>query len=124
MDNSPTIQEILQRYKEGQRQFKDLDIEGDFSHQNLEGIEFEGCFIAADFRYCNLENSKFWNGNIKTSDFSYSILTNAVFTGLAVEGTDFKEAETEGLVFEGNYCFGQVVGQVDFEELFKGGAGV
>ena len=124
MKNQFIIQEILQRYKEGQRQFKDLDIEGDFSHQNLEEIEFENCFIAADFRHCNLANSKFLNGNIKTSDFRFSTLTNAVFTGLAVEGTEFEGAETEGVVFEGNYCYGQVVGMEDFEKLFKGGAGV
>lgn len=119
MKKESLTQEILVRYKNGERHFKDLDIEGDFSNNDLNGICFEGCFIAADFRYCNLSNSKFINGNIKTSDFRFSDLTNSTFKNLAVESTQFKGAKTDGMVFLDNYFYGQNMAQIDFEELFK-----
>lgn len=106
-------------YKNGQRCFKGLDIEGDFSNQDLNGISFEECFIAADFKYSDLSNSQFKNGNIKTSDFRYSNLTNSEFTNLAVESTQFDWAKTDGLKFRENYCYGQEVAETDFEKLFK-----
>lgn len=119
MENQTSIQEILKLYNNGQRCFKGLDIEGDFSNQDLNGISFEECFIAADFKYSDLSNSQFKNGNIKTSDFRYSDLTNSEFMNLAVESTQFDWSKTEGLKFEGNYCYGQEVAESDFEKLFK-----
>lgn len=119
MENQSLIQQILIRYENGERHFKNLDIEGDFSHNDLSGICFEGCFILADFRYCNLSNSKFVNGNIKTSDFRYSDLTNSTFRNLAVESSQFKGAKTNGITLSDNYCYGQKMSQTDFEELFK-----
>ena len=112
-------QEILHQYKQGQRYFKGLDIEGDFKNNDLSGISFDECFIAADFKYCTLTNAHFINGNIKTSDFRYTDLTNSVFKNLAVESTQFDWAKTDGLVFEGNYCYGQHVSPEDFYTTFK-----
>lgn len=110
---------ILEQYRNGKRYFKSLEIEGDFSTQDLRGIIFEECFIAADFKYCNLENAKFVNGNIKTSDFRYSNLKNTIFKNLAVEATQFDWAKTDGLIFHGNSCYGQDLHQADFKELLK-----
>ncbi len=114
-----STQTIIDLYNNGQRYFKGLDIEGDFSSQNLSGICFDECFIAADFRYCNLSNAHFKNGNIKTCDFRYSNLTDAEFNNLAVESTQFDWAMTEGLRFVNNYCYGKEIAESDFEALFK-----
>lgn len=114
-----STQEILERYKNGERHFSELDIEGDLSKKNLTGISFDQCFIAADFRYCNLANSSFTNGNIKTSDFRYADLTNSKFQKLAIESTQFDWAKMDGIIFEGNYCFGSDVDLEDFFKLFK-----
>lgn len=119
MEKLTTVEEILVLYKAGQRKFKGLDIEGDFSNESLNGILFDECFIAADFKYCNLSNSTFKNGNIKTSDFRYSNLTNAKFINLSVESTNFDWANTNGIKFTENYCYGQLVPESDFEVLFK-----
>lgn len=119
MEKLTIIEEILKLYKAGQRKFIGLDIEGDFSNENLSGILFDECFIAADFKYCNLSNSTFKNGNIKTSDFRYSNLTNAKFINLSVESTNFDWANTNGIKFTENYCYGQIVSESDFEVLFK-----
>jgi len=118
MENRPLIQEILTRYNNGERHFKSLDIEGDFKNNDLNGICFEECFIAADFRYCNLSNSKFINGNIKTSDFRFGDLTNSIFKSLAIESTQFDGAKTNGIIFSDNYCYGQNVSQTDFKKIF------
>ena len=119
MENQTSLQEIINLYKEGQRLFRGLDIEGDLSNQDLNGISFEDCFIAVDFKYSNLSYSKFKNGSIKTSDFRYSDLTKAEFMNLAVESTQYDWAITEGLKFKGNYCYGQEIPESDFEKLFK-----
>ena len=110
---------ILEQYKKGKRHFKYLDVEGDFTHYDLSGIIFEECFIASDFKYCNLLNAKFINGNIKTSDFRYANLTHAIFQNLNVEACQFDWAKTEGLIFKNNYCYGKEVDQRDFNILFK-----
>lgn len=119
MENQTSIQEFLSLYNSGQRRFKGLNIEGDLSNQDLSGVSFEDCFITADFKYADLSNSQFIGGNIKTSDFRYSNLTNAEFMNLAVESTSFDWAKTEGLKFKGNFCYGQVVAESNFEKLFK-----
>lgn len=113
-----TKEEFLTKYKTGQRQFINIELENiDLSGEDLSNIEFKECFLSVNFQRCNLNNSKFLNGNIKTCDFRYSDLTQSLFEKVAIEGTRFKGAITTSLVFENNYCFSSDnIGQDDFEE--------
>ena len=112
-----TKDEFLTEYKTGQRQFIDIELENiDLSGEDLSNIEFKECFLSVDFQKCNLSNSKFINGNIKTCDFRHSDLTESLFEKVAIEGTRFKDAITTSLIFKNNYCFGTIVSQDDFEQ--------
>ena len=72
-----------------------------------------------DFRGSKLTGAKFIACNIKTADFRNADLTNATIKNCSLESAMFKGAKTDNLTFEENYCFGNTVGQEDFEELFK-----
>lgn len=114
------IKFIKASYKKGHRTFTDLDIDsGDLSGENLEGIIFDGCFLAVDFQGANLKGSKFLNGNIKTCDFGGADLTNAEFRNVAVESVNFTKAKTEGLIFENNSCYSRILNQEDFLRLME-----
>ncbi len=109
------LPELLLRYQNGQRHFTDLDLQGSLKGQDLSGAIFEKCFLLVDFSHCNLSNAQFLNGNVKYSDFRYANLTNSIFRRVAVEGTQFQGAQTEGLVFDENYCYSATLYQEDFK---------
>ena len=109
---------IVEEYRQGKRYFEDLDLnEESFDGQNLEGITFDRCFLYSSFRKANLRNAKFINGNIKTCDFREADLTNAHFENVAIEAAQFRDAKTDGIYFDNNWCYGQVVKQIDFERI-------
>lgn len=114
-------QELLRRYKNGERTFYDLDLENeDYRSLNLEGVRFEGCFLSVDFRNANLNKAVFINGNIKYSDFGGANLSNAHFENLGIEGSNFKDAKIDGMVFINNHAYSQSnIGQKEFEDWVK-----
>lgn len=114
-------QEFLELVQSGQTIFDDIDLENvDLSGTKLENLTFQNCFLSVDFRNCNLTNTKFLVGNIKTCDFRNANLTNVVMKNVSFEGTRFKGAITKGLSFIDNYCYSQEgIGQTDFEEWIK-----
>ena len=116
-----TIEELLNAFFAGQRHFQnwDFDEDGTIKGINLSGIIFEECFLFLDFRDSNLTNTKFIKCNIKTADFRGSDLTHALIKNCSVESTTFKGAKTDNLIFKENYCYGNVVNQKDFDEIFK-----
>ena len=116
-----TLEELLSAYSKGKRHFVNWDFDEDLSAKGLDlpDIFFENCFLFLDFRESKLTGAKFIACNIKTADFRNADLTNATIKNCSLESAMFKGAKTDNLTFEENYCFGNTVGQEDFEELFK-----
>ena len=115
-----TDKEILNRYNNGQRQFKDIDVDnGDLRDTDLQGISFDGCFLAIDFRAANLKGARFTNGNIKTCDFRSADLTDAHFENLSVDSVDFEGAKGDGATFINGYYHSVTLQQADFDEWTK-----
>lgn len=113
-------QDILNKYKSGQRQFKDIDVEnGDLRNVDFSQISFDGCFLAIDFRGANLKGARFTNGNLKTSDFRGADLRDAHFENLAVDGADFSGAIGHRTTFKDCYYHGATLQQADFDEWTK-----
>ena len=116
-----TKEEFLQRVQSGQTVFDDIDMENvDLSGEQLEHLTFQNCFLAVDFRNCNLSNTKFLQSNIKTCDFRNANLTNVVMKNVSFESTRFKGAITKGFSFIDNYCYSKEgIGQTEFEDWIK-----
>lgn len=107
--------DFLEAYRNGQRYFKDLDLENvSFDNENLEGITFEHCALYVSFRNVNLRNATFLNGGIKTCDFTGADLTNARFEMLTIESAEFAFARMEEVQIKNLYAYGQEVS----EEMF------
>lgn len=90
-----TIEELLQRYADGERCFSNSDLDyqtHDLRNLNLIDIDLSYSFIFADFRGANLTGANFSCSNIKTCDFRGANLTNANFSNAAIDGTEFKGA--------------------------------
>ncbi len=114
------ISDFFEAYQVGRRHFKDVDFnESDnFSQQDLSNIIFENCFLhSTDFSGSNLSNSQFLNCNIKCIDFRKANLSNALIKN-SVECSMFKGVIAANFKFEENWCYGVVVGQASFDEIF------
>jgi hypothetical protein len=110
--------EILQRYKNGDRDFRGLEItgpepyvtEGDrfvsvnepesFRGAVLDGADFTGAFIVADFSKASLRNCKF-PANVKTCSFDGADLTCCDFSDAAIDAATFKSAHFDRTNFSG-----------------------
>jgi|GEM_PF-2047588 len=116
-----TINEFLNAYRNGQRQFENWDFNQNQSvaEHDLSDVEFINCILPLDFRNTKLTNSKFVSCNIKTADFRGADLTNGLIKHCAIEATMFKEALTANFRFIENYCYGSTTKPGDFEEIFK-----
>lgn len=115
------ISDFFDAFQLGIRHFKDIDFNesGNFSQEDLSNIIFENCFLhSADFRGSNLSNSQFLNCNIKCNDFRKANLSNALIKNCSVECSMFKGAIVVNFKFEENWCYGAVVGQASFDEIF------
>lgn len=113
-----TKTEFLEQVKSGKTVFEEIDLENiDLRNENLSGITFKNCFISADFRNSDLNNTKFIKSNIKTSDFRNADLTNGLMENVSFEATRFKGAKTNGFIFNENYCYSQDgIGQIEFND--------
>lgn len=103
-----TARELIQRYAEGERIFFDVELphpdapddDSDFNGAHLEGIVFEGCYLAVSFRDAYLANSQFrWN--VKTCIFDGADLRNASFRDCNIDAATFESANLEGTDFTG-----------------------
>jgi uncharacterized protein YjbI with pentapeptide repeats len=115
------VKDFLLAYSKGRRYFSNLEFDENESVRgaNLSEVFFENCFLFLDFTDVKLKGAKFIGCNIKTADFSNSDLTNAIIKNCSVESITFKGAKTENLTFEENHCYGNIVGQKDFESFFR-----
>lgn len=115
-----TDKEILDKFNNGQRSFKDIDIDdGVLRDADLQGISFDGCFLLVGFSGANLKGARFTNCNLKTCDFSGTDLTNAHFENNSVDSADFAGAKVMRTVFKDGYYHSAKLQQTDFEEWTK-----
>ncbi|HEY1137634.1 MAG TPA: pentapeptide repeat-containing protein [Xanthomonadaceae bacterium] len=104
MSQSPTSTEIIQRYKNGERLFADLELYNgtyDFSACVLDDADFSRSSFYASFSGASLVRAKFINAYIKTSDFTNADLRDAVFECAAIDGCIFDGANLSGASFAG-----------------------
>ncbi|XGV99758.1 MAG: pentapeptide repeat-containing protein [Leptolyngbya sp. BL-A-14] len=91
-----TATELLQRYRDGERNFDDADLQGaDLSGADLSWISLYG----ADLSGCNLSRAKLRSAylssaNLKGADLSYADLSSADLFDADLEGANLKGAET------------------------------
>lgn len=105
-----TPAEILARYAQGERDFRELDIaDGDsssFRDALLEGADFSRSFILADFSGARLRGSRFVEANVKTCVFDGADLGYCDFSRAAIDAATFESCNFEGAQFEGAGCYG------------------
>lgn len=98
-----TTAEILQRYLAGERDFRGLDIEdggsSSFRAAILDGADFSGAFLLADFERARLRGCRFVDANVKTCRFDDADLRGACFCGAALDATTFHAAHLDGTDF-------------------------
>lgn len=105
MKNSPTVAEIVARYRAGERWFPNLEFDGlnppvkdnaeyDFSGVDLSGCDFSGgWFDCVSFRDANLTGTFFTFTHLKGSDFTGANLAGANFEWAAIDATTFRGAD-------------------------------
>jgi Protein of unknown function (DUF3144)/Pentapeptide repeats (9 copies) len=105
---------ILERYVAGERSFASEyfdDEVHDLAGATLDGADFSGCFIVADFRGASLQRVSFRNANVKTCDFTGANLLDASFEGAAIDGARFDGASLSGASFAGAFEQGHIYAQ-------------
>ncbi|MGR3279788.1 pentapeptide repeat-containing protein, partial [Acaryochloris marina NIES-2412] len=95
-------QEVIEKYKEGERYFPILDIEGGrFSGLDLSGIDFwDSNLPGADFSGSILNRSVFVAVNLKSAIFRDADLTDADFREAIIDKADFRGAILNRTIFE------------------------
>jgi uncharacterized protein YjbI with pentapeptide repeats len=113
----PTPSEIRDRYARGQRDFRGLDIDdppdggggSSFRQAILDGADFTGACIVADFAGASLRGARFTGANLKTCGFDGAHLEGADLRGALLEGTTFRAAHLDGADFTGATLFGHAL---------------
>src|SRR5260221_14765177 len=111
-----TFAEICRRHADGDRDFRGLEIGqrpsewsqpgyGTFRGAVLDGADFAGSAICADFTGASLRNCVF-RANVKTCSFHGADLRGADFTGAAIDSATFRSARLDGAVFAGASAYG------------------
>lgn len=125
MSQSPTSAEIIQRHKNGDRTFTDLELwdgSHDFTACMLNDANFSGSVIVACFSGASLARANFTNANIKTSEFNNADLRDAIFEGAAIDGCTFDGANLSGASFAGASEQGYVYQAGEFPHRTEGGS--
>ena len=108
-----TPSEILQRYKQGERNFHGLEISDDSGDESdsfrgalLDSADFSRCFIVADFDSARLRDCRFVEANVKTCKFDGADLLNADFSRAAIDAATFTNCNFEGANFDEAGAYG------------------
>ncbi len=113
-----TVDEILRRYKRGDKEFKQVTIqEGDFSKRRLVGIIFEGASLMncnfeksilqrACFSAANLRGSNFRGANLSKADLRGADLRGATMRSVDLSGADLRWANLEDVDLSGSNISG------------------
>lgn len=115
-------QEFIKFLKSGQKEFNNIDLEGDFINEDLSNLVFENCFIVADFTGANLAKTIFSNCNLKTCIFNYSNMEKSTFICNCLDAASFKFAQYNYITFTGNSAYSSdfsktILDEMTFEEL-------
>ena len=119
--------EILERYRRGERDFRELDIDDEadetavpsgrpgrhprsFEAAELSYADFSRSFIVADFRRAVLRGACFRHANVKTCSFADAVLCDADFSNAALCSTTFAGADLTGARFDGASAYSTVLG--------------
>lgn len=109
-----TFREFLDRYRNGERDFSESDLDADrdndLSGQCLDDADFSKAFIIANFRGASLRRARFASGNVKTCDFRDADLRGADFRGAALCSALFDGARLDGAQFAGAFYHSHVFG--------------
>jgi uncharacterized protein YjbI with pentapeptide repeats len=102
-----SFRELLDRYRDGERDFVDADLDQD-SDNDLSGVcldeaDLSRAFVIASFRGASLRGTCFRDANVKTCDFRDADLRGADFIGAALCATSFGGANLAGTRFEGAF---------------------
>jgi uncharacterized protein YjbI with pentapeptide repeats len=107
MNPPRTSRELLDRYRQGERNFRgaelDQDPNCDFTGACLDGVDLSESWITASFRGASLRGAHFVRANVKTCDFRNADLTGADFRGAALCAAQFSGAITAGIRLEGSF---------------------
>ena len=116
--NLKTADEILRRYKRGDKVFKGITLEGDdLSKKRLSGIDFEGStlmecnFEQSIMSRSNLNATNLRGANLKGTNLSKATLTGcdcrgAMMKGINLSGADLRWANLEGVNLSGSNISG------------------
>jgi hypothetical protein len=119
--------EIIARYGDGARDFRRLEIAdprpwvevgnrfesasepASFGGAVLDGADFSGAFVCADFRGASLRDCRFVAANVKTCAFDGADLRGCDFTDAAIDAATFDGARMDGATFAGAGAFGHTL---------------
>lgn len=105
-----SFRELLDRYRRGERDFTEADLDtdrnSDLRDLCLDGADFSHAFIIADFRRASLRGARFFQANVKTCDFRGADLRDADFRGAALCAALFDSAIVDGADFTGAHIYG------------------
>jgi len=109
-----TPSEIRRRYQDGERNFQGLDISdandpGSFRDAVLDGSDFSGAFVVADFSTASLRSCKFVGANVKTCVFDSADLRDCSFSNAAIDAATFCSARLERADFSGASAYGHSI---------------
>ncbi|MBM3979594.1 MAG: pentapeptide repeat-containing protein [Planctomycetes bacterium] len=106
-----SVQELLQRYAEGERRFPDTDLDdAQFAGVKLESVVFDGSwFHSGNFQGTKLRGTSFERCHLKCANFRGADLRGASFRDSAVDAAEFDGALLEGMSFEGAGSYGYTV---------------
>ena len=114
-----TPAEIRRRYESGERDFRQVDLDdasdpASFKDAVLDGADFSGSFVVADFQRASLRQCRFVGANVKTCVFDRADLTGADFSGAPIDAASFRAALLESASFAGATVQGRTlkVGEV------------
>lgn len=113
------IEELKEAYKNGMREFDNLDLDGDLSEVDLSGSKFSNCFFSVNFSRANLSHTTFKTGNVKTCDFREADLSDAHLEELAIESTIWTGAKVDRIFIKNLYCYSSELQKVDFLQLIE-----
>jgi uncharacterized protein YjbI with pentapeptide repeats len=111
-----TVDEILERYRRGERDFARAELPdgASFRGQDLsEAVFDEGWLSAADFSSASLRGASFKRTHLKCCVFDLADLTDADLREAGIDGARFRNARVDGVLLSGASAYGHVFTAAD-----------
>ena len=107
-----TADEILERYRGGERLFENLELPDglSFCGKTMPGVHFKDVWLSsADFSGADLTQTIFDTVNLKCADFRSADLRGATIKHCLICGAWFEGAKIDGITLEGTFFYGAAV---------------